>query len=308
MALVMIASAMMLLPPVVADSGYATSTRSDLNGVRVAVYVGPDALNHSGLALARLFEWMNATVQFVTPAEVKGSVLDSVDIIAFPGGYYSSYSRDLGESGKQKIIDFVRNGGSYFGICGGSIFGASSLRFFNGSVRLVNEPGNPMHLTIMHINRTSAGPDLSDCPENVSTMYWTSSYFSPREGAAIIPIALYDYNDRPGMIALNYGQGTVFLSSPHPEYEEGSNQDGTTFGDELSDPESEWGVLLRVSSWLIDASAVQPTTTNVSPSPSTYTSPDPLTIGLLSVGLVFVTVGFGFWRWRAMARGSPHSA
>ncbi len=300
MVIALFASALMLFPSVVADSSYTPSTRSDLAGVHVVVYAGPDALNHSGLALSQLFKWMNATVQLVTPAEVKGSILDDVDIIAFPGGFYSSYIRDLGESGKQKVIDFVRNGGSYFGICGGSIFGGTSLRFFNGSIRLVHEPGNPMHLTIMHINRTSTGPDLSDCPENVSTMYWTSSYFSPQEAVAVIPIALYDYNDRLGMIAFNYGQGTVFLSSPHPEYEEGSDQDGTTFGDELSDPESEWAILLRVSTWLVDASVVEPT--------STYVSVDPLPIGMLSIGTVFVVIALGFWRWRAVARGSAHPA
>jgi len=157
-----------------------------------------------------------------------------------------------------------------------------------------------MHLTIMHINRMSTGPDLSDCPENVSTMYWTSSYFSPQEGVAVIPIALYDYSDRAGMIAFNYGQGTVFLSSPHPEYEEGSDQDGTIFGDELADPESEWDILLRVSTWLVDASVVEPT--------STYVSPDLLAIGLLAAGAISVAVGLGFWRWRGIARGSAHLA
>lgn len=42
---------------------------------------------------------------------------------------------------------------------------------------------------------------------------------SPRYGfeASIQTIATYESNGRAGMIAFPYGNGTVFLSSPHPE-------------------------------------------------------------------------------------------
>ncbi|MHA1577578.1 MAG: hypothetical protein ACTSU3_09475, partial [Candidatus Thorarchaeota archaeon] len=153
------------------------------------------------------------------------------------------------------------------------------------------------HLTTMHINQSSAGPDLADCPETVETMYWSSSYFSPRDGFEMTPIALYDYNNEAGMITFQHEQGTVFLSSPHPEYEEGSDRDDAAFGDPLNDPDSEWDIMLQVSKWLVEASVVETTTattttnttTNSTTSTDTFT-PDLTLVGFASIGVVVVVL------------------
>ncbi|MHA2424188.1 MAG: BPL-N domain-containing protein [Candidatus Thorarchaeota archaeon] len=262
----------------------------DLEGVNVAVYTGSGVLSHSRTALTEMFKWMNATVEPVSASRVLNDFLDDYDIVVFPGGPSATYSSELGDEGKQKIVDFVTNGGSYFGICGGSVFGASSLDFFDGTIRGVNEPGEAQHLSIMHINQSSTGPDLSDCPENVSTMYWSSSYFSPASGFDMIPIATYDYNDEAGMIAFEHEAGTVFLSSPHPEYEEGDDRDDTPFRDDLNDPDSEWDILFRVSTWLIEASIIE-STTNDSTTPTDLGVPLDLTmIGITSIGIVAVVM------------------
>jgi hypothetical protein len=54
-----------------------------------------------------------------------------------------------------------------------------------------------------------------------------------------------------GMIAFEAGQGRVFLSSPHPEYEEGSLQDGTDYFDTMVDPDSEWPFMMKIAEWLL---------------------------------------------------------
>ena len=95
-------------------------------------------------------------------------------------------------------------------------------------------------MTTMNTNQSSTGPDLSDFPDNFSTLYYASQFFTAPYGTSFHRIATYDHNDMAGMIASEYGYGTVFLSSPHPEYEEDSDRDDTTFGDELEDPDSEW--------------------------------------------------------------------
>jgi hypothetical protein len=109
----------------------------------------------------------------------------------------------------------------------------------------------------MNINQSSTGPDLSDLPANFTTMYYGSQYFTPRWRASVHIIATYEYNGRAGMVAFSYGNGTVFLSSPHPEYEENDDRDGTSSYDYLTDPDSEWPLLFRVSKWLVDASYVE---------------------------------------------------
>ncbi|TFG31243.1 hypothetical protein EU527_12990 [Candidatus Thorarchaeota archaeon] len=250
----------------------AQIAHDDLTGVKVAIYNGLGPMASSRIALTNMFEWMNATVVDITASQVLDDFFDDCDIVVFPGGSESSYSSELGSEGKQKIKDFVAQGGSYFGICGGSTFGVIYLRLFDGYITPLGEPGSIIHATTMHVNQSSVGPQLSDLASNFTTMYYASQYFVPKLGASFHPIATYDYNDQPGMIACNYRNGTVFLSSPHPEYEEDNDRDGTTFGDELEDPESEWDLLLRVSTWLIDESPYAPPITTTTTTTSTTTN------------------------------------
>lgn len=236
-----------------------------------------------------MFEWMNATVASVNASQIRDDVLDDYDIFVVPGGSESTCSNELDAEGRQKVKDFVIGGGSYFGICGGATFGAEYLYLFGGYMGPVSEPGSIIHMTTMHINRSSTGPDLSDFPENISTLYYASQCFTPRVGTSVHIIASYDYDGRAGMIAFKYQNGTVFLSSPHPEYEEDSDRDNTTFGDDLHDPESEWNLLLRISKWLIEASYVEPS--------ETTTSPDFLLMAAAATGsIVIIFVAAVFYR------------
>ncbi|MCK5389113.1 MAG: hypothetical protein KAJ36_01400, partial [Candidatus Thorarchaeota archaeon] len=213
----------------------------NLTGVKVGVYNGTGEMNSSRIALVRMFEWMSATVVEVNASQILGDYLDDCDILVFPGGSESSYMIDLQFiTGIEKIQDFIENGGSYFGICGGSTFGANTLDLFDGNMYPVNEPGDTIHMSTMNVNQSSNGPDLSDYSASFTTMYYGSQYFVPTIRTDVHVVARYDSNNQPGMIACEYGDGTVFLSSPHPEYEEDSDRDDTTFGDDLDDPDSEW--------------------------------------------------------------------
>ena len=262
----------------------AQAEYDDLTGVNVAVYKGVGVMSSSRIALTKMFEWMNATVANVTAYQIRNDVLDDYDILVVPGGSESTCSSELDSEGRLKIKEFVAGGGSFFGICGGATFGANYLRFFNGFMSQVSEPGEILHMTTMHINQSSTGPDLSDCPENVTTMYYGSQYFVPRTGFSVHTIATYDYNGEAGMVAFEHQNGTVFLSSPHPEYEESNDRDDTTFGNSFDDPDSEWDILLRVSKWLIDASIVDSTTSE--PADISYLVP----VGLASIGVVAVVI------------------
>lgn len=279
---------LILLSPV---QSVAQVERDDLTGVKVAVYNGLGVMGSSRIALTRMFEWMNATVVDITASQILEDFLDDYDILVIPGGSESTCSSELESEGRQKVKDFVANGGSYFGICGGATFGATYLHLINCFLSPVNEPGNLIHMTTMNLNQSSTGPALSDFPANFSTMYYASQYFTPQYGTTIHKIASFDYNDKAGMIAGKYGNGTVFLSSPHPEYEEDNDRDDTTFGDDLEDPESEWDLLLRVSIWLIEASYVEPVSSETTPTPTpteSATTPDLPMIAVGSTGGVII--------------------
>ena len=49
------------------------------------------------------------------------------------------------------------------------------------------------------------------------------------------------------MIAFEKANGTVFLSSIHPEFEENSNRDDTDLFDEFDDPDSEWELMFSIA-------------------------------------------------------------
>ena len=292
---------MILLAP---NPAVAESASDNLIGVKVAVYNGTGEMNSSRIALMRMFEWMDATVVEVNASQILGDFLDECDILVFPGGSESSYMIDLQYlTGIEKIQDFVENGGSYFGICGGSTFGARTLDLFDGNMYSVNEPGDTIHMSTMNVNQSSTGPDLSDYSANFTTMYYASQFFVPRVRNDVHVVARYDSNNQPGMIAFEYGNGTVFLSSPHPEYEEDSDRDDTTFGDDLDDPDSEWDLLLRVSKWLVEASIVETvstTITSTTTTTNTTTTAAPLDLPLIAVattgGAIVVLASVALYR------------
>ncbi|MBE0526535.1 MAG: hypothetical protein IH631_06300 [Candidatus Thorarchaeota archaeon] len=228
-----------------------------MEGVRVAVYKDSGVLPDSASALLNMFRWMNAEANYVNATEIQQGVLDDYDIVVFPSGPANEYSGTLGIAGRNAVRNFVARGGSYFGICGGSEFGTNSyLGLFNGYASgAVNGSGTKIIPLIVNIKST--GPDLSQEPLTYNILYWNSGYFYSSNTtymSTVIPVTFYTQNNKPGMIVCTYGIGTVFLSFPHPEYEEGSTRDGAEQFDYYNDPDSEWGLLMKVSLWLVETS------------------------------------------------------
>lgn len=271
------------LPLVLPRGSVAAQTTTDLSGVNVAVYSGGpfEPGNNSRTALTHMFEWMGATVALISPEQIRNQELWGYDILVIPGIPPANTYVELWQEGVEQIRQFVANGGSYFGICGGSVFGMSgNLGFFDGTLRgPIPGVAGGIHLTTMAVNHESTGPDLSALPANYSLLFWDSGYWYKEDMSGVITVASYPTNGQPGMIASRYGYGTYFLSSPHPEWEEGDPRDGTAYFDEYNDPDSEWPLMLSVANWLVDASPAPPP-----PGPN---------LGLIAVAAVGVAIGAG---------------
>jgi hypothetical protein len=121
----------------------------------------------------------------------------------------------------------------------------------------------------------------------MTVLFRTGRYFVPDPGQELIFIANYSFNNQPAMVAARYGEGTVFLSSPHFEYEENSDRDGTSYMDRYDDPDSEWPFMLRISQWLLDDS---PTVQNATTWGEITTTTTDL---LFPVDILFVVGGIG---------------
>lgn len=246
------------LLPLIPDR-IAVQAQTDLADIRVGVYSGLGADDDCAIALYSLFAWMGPTVIGMHAESIYNGTLNSLDLLAFPGGSPDTYAAALGNLGVQLVQQFVANGGSYFGICGGGMFATRTLGLCQGEWRYPI-PGIPsgVQLVDLAVNQASTGPDLSEEPATYQVLYWSSHDFAPTNPADIIPIMTYTTNDGVAMCVSHYGYGTTFICGPHPEFEEGSDRDGTPQYDYLNDPDSEWGLLEKVTQWLIDESAETP--------------------------------------------------
>ena len=215
---------------------------------------------------------MNATVEIVNSTGIKGEILADFQILAIPGGYAYDYYLDLGNSGANAIREFVAEGGAYWGSCAGAYYACQEfewseygrtgtyrygLGLFSGRgvgpiIGIADWPN--MVMTEVKINTSNALIDFSEEPTNQSIMYYGGPYFETEGVEGITILATYSFNDKPAMIAFEYQKGRVFLTGPHPEWEEDSFRDGSVWDNYLEDDGSEWDLCKMVSLWLAPSS------------------------------------------------------
>jgi len=248
------AIAILIIAAVTIPTVAILATPTGMEGVQVYIYTDRGIRATSQIALEHMFRWMRADVSIIESEDINEGILDTCDILVMPGGCWCDERCELLDDEMPIIRDFIAGGGSYFGIDGGASYATSfRLGIFNGthwpavfsSETLLMEVG---------INRESSGPDLSAEPETYTMLYRDSGYYLADDMSDINPIATYLDTDFHCMISFKYGNGTVFLSSLQPEYEEGSDRDGTDAWDTMTDPDSEWPFMLKIARWLVEES------------------------------------------------------
>ncbi|NHJ14494.1 MAG: hypothetical protein EAX95_12515 [Candidatus Thorarchaeota archaeon] len=255
--------------PVEPNSIGAICAQSDLSGVRIAIYEGylshtDPRVNESRGALYHMFQWMNATVQIINKTDIMAGALWAFEVFAIPEGLGPIMEVSLGTDGEEVIRRWIAAGGSYIGVRGSYAIAVTDgffegspetfhLGLINGTTYGMDDLGHTL-ITDVQFQNDPSGPDLSEFPATMSVLFRTGRYLLPHEGQEIIIIANYTYNNLPAMVAADYGEGNLFISSPHFEYEENSDRDGTDYMDTYDDPDSEWPLLLTITQWLVDSS------------------------------------------------------
>ncbi len=294
-------SCFMIFAPSVQLDATIVQTRSDLVNVRVAIigFHGRQSNNNgSAIALQYMYEWMNASVEVIDGLDVQNGILFQFDLVIFPAANPNAYCRELTPLGIERVRQFVALGGSILSICRGTEFVVNNLGLADVSLHLCGAQSvvcydehhhdgvSEKYLSELMVNRESTGPQLLAEPESYWLFAIGSSYFNWSAGLNILPIMFYATSELPAMIAFRYGAGTAFLSSPHPEFEEGDDRDGVTKYDYLNDTDSEWNLLQKISCWLIDASPAAP----LAPCIWTFTS--------ISIAVLFTAIYLLFRRRR----------
>ncbi|UCD79662.1 MAG: Type 1 glutamine amidotransferase-like domain-containing protein [Desulfobacterales bacterium] len=232
--------------------------------VRVAIYSGEGTYFRSIKAATRMFLWMGAEPQRIKPREIIDGQLKSFDILYMTGGWAVPYIRDLKNGGTAKIRQFVQEGGAYIGTCAGAFFAADyiywegkryeyPLDLFPGSARgpiaeLAPWPG----FKLCRINLSQKYHAITNGePASMMSLYYGAPWFDVPPGFKADVLATYDINNRPAILAYEFGQGRVFLTGLHTEFEEGSDRDNVLWDNGLNDPESEWPLMLNAVRWLV---------------------------------------------------------
>jgi glutamine amidotransferase-like uncharacterized protein len=239
---------------------------SPTGGTVVALYSGLGTWDDSVRAAEKMFQWMNLSVKRIGPDDIKKGGLNGFRMLCVPGGDMYQYAQDLSSNGRQKIRDFVYNGGGYVGICGGAYYASkrvvwqsrriemASLGLFNGeAVGALSQIIPYPEYGMCNITVTTSSHPITRAEQNFTSMlyYW---------GPALIPddydnmtvLGVYEKTGQPAMIALSHGQGRVFLVGTHPEIEEDSTRDDVAFGDNLDDQGSDWALMRDAALWILN--------------------------------------------------------
>lgn len=212
--------------------------------LHVAVY---DAAGTGGNGVANLRKIISpmsdAAMHVVGPADIRDGVLSQFDVVIFPGGTGSGEAKAIGEDGREKVRQFVREGGAYIGICAGAYLGTSGytwgLKLINartvdskhwrrgsGTVSMeLTDAGEQMlgesgTFDVRYVNGPLFGPaDLDDLPPyDVLAHFRSAPGSTGADGNSAPPTAAASVMiNTPAMIAAPFHAGRVVLISCHPE-------------------------------------------------------------------------------------------
>jgi glutamine amidotransferase-like uncharacterized protein len=212
--------------------------------VTVGIYVDEQASGICYIAAENMFKWMGFETKRIYAATINSGAFEHIDIFYFPGGGYGSA---ISDSGLQMLRDVIASGRSYIGTCGGAYF-ARYLGIFPG---LVTGPVPGLDIGMCEVYLMKPHPITDDQPASLWILYFDSPYFVPDSGAAVDTIGFYNVSGYPALVACEYGAGRVFLTGPHPEWEENDNRDGVSAYDIFDDVESDWPMMHNAARWCL---------------------------------------------------------
>ena len=187
-------------------------------------------------------------VGIVSGKDVANGALDKYEALYMPGGYSSIAYVSLGDKGHTNLVDFVRRGGKYYGVCGGS-FLISQTRFKKGNAGMKSGKTPflgliPYKEDLPHLYRGKAGVRIRLTEEGKKIFPGSAEVRAMRyaggpafvkadkvEDAEYKVFARYDgcivntCHSEPSpsmlgkvaMVGGRVGKGKVFAQCPHPE-------------------------------------------------------------------------------------------
>lgn len=224
-----------VIPPDINDHRMVIPPPARSAPVRVAIFNG-DGAPMSGIenVRARLESLPGATATLLKPEEIAEKGLGGYDVIVFSGGSGSAQAKSLGEAGKDKVREFVREGGGYVGICAGAYLACSNFSWGLGILNASTVSSKWMRGSgfVAQEVTVDGRPIIGPVEGVFKVRYNNGPIIKPGDRAdlpAYRPLALFRTEvakngtpagvmvNSPAQAAAEYGKGRVFISSPHPE-------------------------------------------------------------------------------------------
>jgi glutamine amidotransferase-like uncharacterized protein len=209
---------------------------AETGAIRVAIYADAGASKKGSPHVQRcLPPDMDFAIETVTAEEIRSGALKGFNVLIHPGGSGSKQAHTLGEEGRERVRQFVAEGGGFIGICAGAYLASAnypwSLNLLDarvvdsehwargkGEVQLRLPPagrsalGIEQELVAIHYNQ---GPLLAPGENHDLDDYELLAAFETEIAENGAPSGVMK-----GTTAIargTFGKGRVVCFSPHPE-------------------------------------------------------------------------------------------
>lgn len=227
------APAHVILPP------KAPPARTDVPAtLRVALYDDAGTGGNGVNDITRVINDLpGGVVRRVGAADIRDGVLDRFDVVVFPGGSGGKQAAALGEVGRECVLNFIREGGGYVGICAGAYLATCRIDTYLKAVRAYHhQPWNKgrgqVAIELTDLGRELLGGDAGP----LEVRYGNGPVFMHEDGS-VPDLDLPEYQilahftrgvekdgqrqtvmeGTPAIVSAPFGSGRLLLISPHPE-------------------------------------------------------------------------------------------
>ncbi|MDP1573807.1 MAG: BPL-N domain-containing protein [Coxiellaceae bacterium] len=189
---------------------------------KALIYDDEGASIQSVIALKAYFNARSVTGAFLQD----NAWISKTDLLIIPGGRSLPFYQMLTDAGNRNIIQFVKEGGTYLGVCAGAYYAARKTLFARGLPHEIvldgalsffeGEAIGPVFSEAQFDYGSEAGARIVDVimDEKSYPVYFNGGcYFSDNP----FTVARYLDNGLSAMLAFSFGKGRVVLSGVHPE-------------------------------------------------------------------------------------------
>ncbi len=216
--------------------------KADTEITSIGIYVGPGVGGFGPMSLRETFTGLPGefTSRVIGPVEVQNNSITQFDVLIFPGGSGGKQAAAIGEKGRENVRNFVRDGGSYVGICAGCYLACEN---FSWSLKILDAKTKSSKWRrgkkVLELGFTDTGKEVMKVDRDAAPVLYQNGPVMEPAGSPDIPdfetLAIFNtevalnktpegiQKGSPAILAGHYGKGRVVGISPHPEQTEGLN-------------------------------------------------------------------------------------